>query len=115
MAEQAKFFTCVFDGGWATDFGPQIYSGPGQDGVMHIPFFVDAKNCVYELDGGPHKMPGTTALNSSVIGSSSTKIQALYDYWRQGTGGSPTQKRVVYAGTQIFKDEIGRASCRERV
>lgn len=99
-----QFVTHTFAGGWATDFGPNYYGGPDQSGMMAIPFLINAKNVIYELDGGPHKCPGTTALNASVIGSATTTVEGLYDYWKFGTAGTPVQKRIVYAGTTMYAD-----------
>ena len=104
-SNQNQFFiTHTFAGGWATDYGPQYYGAPDQAHMMQIPFLVDARNVIYELDGGPHKCPGTTALNASAIGSSSTTVEGLFDYWRFGAVGTPTQKRIVYAGTKMYAD-----------
>lgn len=93
-----------FGGGWATDFGPIARVTVGQDGSVEMPFLVDAENVFYELDGGPHKITGTTQLNSTTV-DSGEQIRGLVDFWRQGTSGKGVQKRVIHAGTQIFKDD----------
>lgn len=100
----------AFQGGWATDFGPTVdlapdYTGSvgGIAGRVVIPFLVDAENCLFELDGGPHKIGGTTKLNSSAVASGAA-VMGIYDYWRQGTAGSPSRKRVLHAGTVCMND-----------
>ena len=95
----------TFSGGWATAFGPFSEVQPDQNGKIAIPFLTDAKNVLYELDGGPRKSPGTTKLNSSQLDVGSKDVLGVFDFWRQGTGGSPTQKRVVHADTKIYKDD----------
>ena len=97
--------THTFAGGWATDYGQTVYTAPGQDGRMPIPFLPDARNLFYEFDGGPHKFGGTTAHNATV--GASTEIYGLYDYWRQGVSGTAVQRRVIHAGTSIYQDAGG--------
>jgi hypothetical protein len=53
-----------FGGGWATDFGPTVDVSPDQSGKVMIPFLTDAENCLYELDGAPHKIGGASKVNS---------------------------------------------------
>lgn len=94
-----------FNGGWATDLGPSaIASTPNELGFVSVPFLVDAEDCLFELDGGPHKAPGTTKLNSSAL-ESGAAIKGIADYWIQGSSGSPAQKRVIHVGTKIYKDD----------
>lgn len=104
MQNKTQWITHRFGGGWATDFGPTVYNAPS-DGVMKMPFLTDAENIVYELDGGIHTMPGTAKFNATTLGASST-VKGLYDYWRQGTIGSPTQKIVAHVDTRIVAASI---------
>jgi hypothetical protein len=103
MASRRQQYTHLFNGGFATDFGPTANVAPNQAGQVVFPFLREASNVFYELDGGPHKIGGTAKLNSVAV-ASGAKIRGLFDYWRQGTTASPTQKRVLYASTQIFAD-----------
>ena len=103
MASKKQTFTHRFGGGWSTDFGPSADVGPDGAGNVVFPFLVDAENVFYELDGGPHKIGGTTKLNSSVL-ESGAEIMGLSDFWRMGTGGSGTQRRVVHVGTKVKAD-----------
>lgn len=103
MPTRNIFIRHIFQGGWSTDFGPTVDISPDNTGKVPIPFLIDVDNCFYELDGGPHKIGGTKKLNPTVI-ESGEQIRGLFDYWRQGTVGSPTQKRVVHAGTKILQD-----------
>jgi len=94
-----QWITHRFGGGWATDFGPFVYTAPSNN-ELRLPFLIDAENIIYELNGGCHTMPGTLKMNSSTLGASST-VKAIYDYWRQGTTGSPTQKLVAFVDTRV--------------
>ena len=58
-----------FAGGWATDYGPTVDVSPDPSGKIGIPFLIDAENCLYELDGAPHKIGGTTRVNASAVAS----------------------------------------------
>src|SRR3989304_7594744 len=92
-----------FGGGWATDVGPAFDGGLDQNMVVLIPFLLDAKNVIYERDGGPRKKWGTTKLNSSAL-EAGLSVRGLVDFWRMGTAGTPTQKRIVHVGTKIKAD-----------
>ena len=102
MPSQDIFVTHLFAGGWATDFGPSASVQLGD--VVPIPFLRDAENVLYELDGGLHKMPGTTKLNSAELQSGAV-IKGLFDYWDTGTGASSTQHRIIHVDTTIKKDD----------
>lgn len=104
MTTKATQVKHVFAGGWATDFGPTAQTGIDKNNQVPIPYLVDAENLSFELDGGIRKVGGADKLNSTVV-ESGEQIRGLYDYWKQGTGGSPTQKRIIHAGTKILKDD----------
>ena len=103
MTTDTQFIKHIFAGGWATDFGNSAQVIP-QNSIVQLPFLIEADNVVYDFDGGPRKIGGSSKLNSSVISGGST-IWGLYDYWLTGTGGTSTQKRVVVAGNNIYKDD----------
>ena len=103
MASKKLVLRHLFGGGWATDFGPSANVTPNAGGDVIYPFLVDAENVFFELDGGPHKIGGTTKLNSSAV-ASGAQIMGLTDFWRMGTGGAGTQQRVLHAGTVIMAD-----------
>lgn len=103
MASKKQIFRHLFGGGFATDFGPSADVVPNAGGDVIFPFLVDAENVFFELDGGPHKIGGTTKLNSSAV-ASGAEIMGLADFWRMGTAGSGTQRRVLHAGTVIMAD-----------
>ena len=96
--------THTFAGGWATDFGTTVYHGPDNSGGFRLPFLIDAQNVVYEFDGGPRKKPGTNTLNSTAM-ESGASVFGVFDYWRQGTSGTASQKRVIHVSTKIKKDD----------
>lgn len=102
------FIRHLFEGGWATDLGPNYDVQPQISdlgiALLPLPFLVDADNVVYELDGGPHKAPGAIKFNSSVV-SGTPNIMGIFDFWIQGTSGAPAQKRIIHAGTVIYKDD----------
>ena len=104
MPTRRQTFRHVFQGGWATDFGPATDVSPDQNNVFRVPFLVDADNCLFELSGGINKIRGTTKLNSTVI-SGSEEVLGLWDFWLQGTAASGTQKRLAKAGTVLYKDD----------
>lgn len=108
MTSRQIFARHLFDGGWATDFGPTIDIAPDQSGFVRLPFLLDADNCIYEFDGGPHKAPGTSRLNATVLESGAV-IKGLFDAWFTGTGGSSTQHRVAHVGTKIVEDDADGA------
>jgi len=106
MPPRTQFVTHLFGGGWATDFGPTFYGTPGQDLILNLPFLNEARNVVYEFDGGPRKCPGTDAMTDTTVGASDSVV-GVYDYWRQGTGGSPSQRIVIHAGTVAYEGTNG--------
>ncbi len=77
---------------------------PDQSGMMTVPFLRDARNIVYEFDGGVHKAPGTDQLNASALESGAT-VRGIYDYWRQGSVDAASQRRVIHVGTKIKYDQ----------
>lgn len=105
MASSNKMQTIrhLFGGGWATDFGPSATVAI-QNGIVSLPWLNTAENCIFELDGGPHKCPGTAKINSTALESGAT-ITGAYDHWIQGSGGSPAQHRIVHISTKIKKDD----------
>lgn len=93
----------LFGGGWATDFGPSVDVSPDGSGKVVIPFLLQASNCIFELDGGPHEIGGTSKVNSSAV-ESGAAVTGLVDYWRQGTSGVQARRRVIHAGTKVLAD-----------
>jgi len=91
-----------FNGGWATDFAINADVPPDKLGRVNIPYLLQAKNTIYELDGSPHKMPGTLRLNSSALDG---PVRGLTDFFIQGTSGTPAQHRVLHHDTKIAKDD----------
>lgn len=96
-----------YGGGWATDYGP-TYTGAPQGNAITLPFLLFADNVFYELDGAPHKIGGTSKLNSSAYeeGGSAKSFEGIFDYWRQGTAGIEAQKRIAVAGTNYLKEDL---------
>ncbi|MCR4341002.1 MAG: hypothetical protein NUW01_14065 [Gemmatimonadaceae bacterium] len=103
MPSNRKYVRHMIGGGWATDFGPSYDTGPAQNGDLVFPFLIEAKNGFFELDGGFHKIGGTTKGNSSAL-ESGAEVMGMFDYWRAGTGATAAQKRVVHVGTKIKAD-----------
>lgn len=101
MADRTLKVILAFAGGWATDFGPSFVGAP-QNGVLQVPWLDSADNVFYELDGGPHKIGGSTRLNATAISSGSNTVHGMFQAWYQGTGGSETQIEWAYAGTELF-------------
>ena len=104
MASGLAPITHRFTGGWATDFGPGVTGlAPDDRGHVAIPFLTNAEDCLFELDGAPRTAPGTTRLNSAAL-ESGARIKGIFDYWRMGTAGSPSQRRVIQIGTKVYAD-----------
>lgn len=97
-------FPKVIDGGWSTERGPSAGFPIDQAGMVHVPFLVDAENLVYTADGWVRKMPGASRVNTVTTGATDA-VMGIFDYIRSGTGVSTVQKRVIYAGTAIYKDD----------
>ena len=92
-----------FGGGWATDFGPAVDVSPNEEGKVIIPFLTEAENVLFELDGGPHKVGGTTRVNSSAL-ESGANVMGVYDYWKQGVSGAPSRRRICHVGAKVLAD-----------
>ena len=90
----------LFEGGWATDFGPTAHVSIGQDGTVRVPFLVDADNVSFDLDGGPHKIGGTERINSTAL-NSGTSVRGGVDFFVLATGA---RHRVVHVGDELMKD-----------
>jgi len=103
MPTKRTVVTHKFGGGWVADVGASYNVGPSQGGDFVFPFLTTAQNIFYEPDGSPHKIPGATKLNSSVL-ESGAEVMGLFDYWKFGTGGSGVNKRVVHVSTKIKAD-----------
>lgn len=106
MASRDLFIRHLFGGGFATDVGPVSDAAPqgsGGIGQMVIPWLMQCDNAMFDLDGGITKSPGTTKINSSAVVSGAT-VRGIYDFWIQGGSGSPSQKRVIHAGTKVLAD-----------
>ena len=109
MPAANTWITHTFGGGWATDFGDSYYGGPDDAGFLPFPFLVNARNIIYEFDGGPHKAPGSVKYNTTAYGGATGAIRLLFDYWRQGVAGSPTQ-RIIVASDNGTNTLIGQAA-----
>ncbi len=102
MASNLAVIRHIISGGWSTDLGQNAEAIPDNAGIVSIPFLVDAENIFYELDGGIHKIGGTSKLQAGAL-ESGAQIRGIYDFWRQGTSGSPTQDVMVQVSTKIYK------------
>jgi hypothetical protein len=92
----------IFTGGWATDYGPSISVPISPGGIVAIPWLTLAENIIYELDGGPHKMPGRIA-NTPVL-EGGALIMGVFDGWFNVTANTAVQHRLMHVGTKIKKD-----------
>lgn len=91
----------AFAGGWASDFGPSYTVAP-QNGALAIPFLLTADNLLYELDGAPHKVGGSTRLNATAISDGTNIVHGFFDAWYQGTAGTETQIEWANVGTRLY-------------
>ena len=103
MPSKTQILRHFFGGGWATAYGETADVAADQSGRVTIPFLTDAQDCLYELDGGPHMIGGATKVNSSAVASGAV-VTGVYDYWRQGTAGTASRRRILHAGTVCLAD-----------
>lgn len=103
MPSAARVFRHSFGGGYATDLGTLAEVAPA-DGRVEIPFLLEADNIYFTRSGGVRKIGGTSKYNATVL-QSGQEVRAMFEYVRQGTGGSPTRKKIAVAGTKILKDD----------
>lgn len=103
MLNKTQIIRHLFGGGWATDFGESVDVSPDQSGKVIVPFLTEAQDCLYELDGGPHMIGGATKVNSSAVASGAV-VTGVFDYWRQGTTGTASRRRILHAGTTCLAD-----------
>jgi hypothetical protein len=95
----------LFGGGWAPDYGSSCSVSVDQSGRCEIPWMAEVENAEFEVDGSIHKVGGVTNLTSSALESATTHVRGIYDFWKQGTAGSPVQKRFVHVGTKVKMDD----------
>ena len=100
MTTQNTQARILFDGGWATDLGPTAHVNIGKDGVVRVPFLVDADNVSFDLDGGPHKIGGTERINLTAL-NGGVPVRGLVDFFVLATGA---HHRVVHVGDELMKD-----------
>lgn len=100
---ETRFLTHRFGGGFAPDFGKLVSGYPTETGEVEIPYVLNAQNVFWKLDGGIRKIGGADQL-SAELGSGSV-IYGLYDYWKIGTSGSPTNRKVCHVSTVIMQDQ----------
>ena len=108
-ARQRQTLRHVFGGGWATDLGQESGAAPDANGTVTVPFLLDSLNQTYELDGGPRKIGGTSVAHTGLIPDADGIVKGLFDYWKQGAGGSPVQKIVCHAATGCYAGSLDGA------
>ena len=96
----------VIEGGWSTESGPKAPTLVRGEQTISVPWLVTAENIVYLRDGWFQKMPGAANVNGTTMGATD-HVNGIFDYWRSGTSGSPTQQRVVYSGDEVFTESSG--------
>ena len=99
-------FSLSIDGGFNSEAGPSAGFRLKDNTVVSVPWLVRANNVVYNLDGWPQKMPGASKVNSSATGAGNQHMMGIFDYWRSTAAGDPTQDRVCYSGTAIYKEDV---------
>lgn len=105
MSSRNAFILHTLDGGWATDTDPVVTDLPRPgDGQISVPFLPEAENIEYSLPRGVRKVGGTVRVDPSDIVSATTTVTGLYDYWRYGSTGIATRRRICHAGARILSD-----------
>ncbi len=106
---QTQLITHVVDGGWATDFGKNVYVSP-QEGELRIPWLAQCENVKFYPDGSFGKYPGLYNLYTAPIKSpaSSTNLvegsqaRLLYNYIRMGSSLTGTSKSLAIVGSFLY-------------
>ena len=98
-----QFITHRWSGGWAPNYGKLVSNLPTQTTSIEIPFALEAKNIFWSLDGGFSQVGGTAKM--SALLESGEEVMGLFDYWRIGTSGSSTRRKVCHVGTFIYEDQ----------
>src|SRR3990167_5165119 len=93
-------------GGWSTEQGPKAPTILRGTDTVEVSWLMSAENVIYNRDGWPQKMSGAANVNGTTMGAA-YHTNGIFDYWRSGTGGTPTQQRVVYSGTEVFTESSG--------
>lgn len=101
---KAQIFALSIDGGYNTEAGPSAGFRANEAGVVSVPWLTRANNVTFSLDGWPRKMPGASKVNSSATGATD-HVMGIFDYWKSTTSGDLVQKRLIYSGTDILKDD----------
>ena len=101
---QTIHVTHTFGGGWAPDYGKLITQPVPQTRQMEIPYVLDARNIFWNLDGGYQSIGGTTRMPNTQL-ESGAEVYGLYDYWRIGTAGTATRRKVCHVGQFIYEDQ----------
>lgn len=108
MPSLNQTFRIVFGGGWATDYGNVAEVEISAQGLIRVPYLLENLNNFFELDGGTHKIGGTTRMNDAQVGTSATQreIIGLFDYWKGAGGSSVGQKIVIHVGTVTMAADL---------
>lgn len=93
-----------FGGGWAPDFGKLVTTPVPQSRQMEIPYVIEAKNIFWNLDGGYQSIGGATRTPDTQL-ESGAEVYGLFDYWKIGTTGSYTRRKVCHVGQFIYEDQ----------
>lgn len=104
MPSGVKAFRHTFEGGLSTERGAPAEVEIGADGRIGMPFLLRAENIEYLLNGAVKKIKGLAKYNGTTL-ESGEQVRGMFEYVRQGTGGSPTRKKVCYVGTKVKKDD----------
>lgn len=103
MPSGAVNFRHIFGGGLSSERGAPGEVDVGPDGRIVMPFLLRADNIFYLLNGAVKKIGGTSKYNSTTL-ESGEEVRSVFEYIRQGTSGTPTRKRVAWAGTKVKAD-----------
>ena len=100
---QTRYITHRFSGGWATDLGKLVTGLPTETADFLIPYALEAQNIFWQLDGGFRKIGGTGPIGDQL--ESGDVVYGVYDYWKTGTTGSHTQRKICHVSTKIKQDQ----------
>ncbi len=106
---QTQLITHVVDGGWATDFGKNVYVSP-QEGELRIPWLAQCENVKFYSDGSFGKYPGLynfydTPIKSPPSGGGFIElsyVRNIFNYTRMGSSLTGTSNSVAIVGSYLY-------------
>ena len=112
-ANQTKWITHTFNGGWATDYGNTYYATPEGDQIQ-IPWFNTLENVSFGKDGSIGQLPGFDKVLDYPLLQPRTPaglpensvVRSFFEYTRMGSSLTGTTELLAAVGTGIFVVDV---------